>query len=161
MDTSLAALATIASLNTRLFVNCLDGVTDDALRRQPSPETNNIGLLACHVVDARCYLLKLLDVEVPDPFGGRLERVQKVADMTWYPSVAELLAWWRDLGSALDARLGELTDADLVKPVKQSLPVDDPTLLGAIAFLVQHESYHIGQISLLRKYVGLPAMTYS
>ena len=29
-----------------------------------------------------------------------------------------------------------------------------------IAFLAQHESYHAGQLALLRKYVGAPAMAY-
>lgn len=61
MNPSLVALAAIARLKGRLFINCLDGVTGEALRRQPGPEVNNIGLVACHVIDARCYLLKLLD----------------------------------------------------------------------------------------------------
>jgi hypothetical protein len=38
--------------------------------------------------------------------------------------------------------------------------VGDRTLLGALAFLAQHESYHVGQLALLRKYAGLPAMRY-
>jgi uncharacterized damage-inducible protein DinB len=29
-----------------------------------------------------------------------------------------------------------------------------------LAFLVQHESYHIGQMALIRKYIGYPAMKY-
>jgi uncharacterized damage-inducible protein DinB len=29
-----------------------------------------------------------------------------------------------------------------------------------VTFLVQHESYHLGQIALLRRYAGLPAMKY-
>jgi uncharacterized damage-inducible protein DinB len=28
-------------------------------------------------------------------------------------------------------------------------------------FMVQHDSYHLGQLSLLRKRAGLPAMSYS
>ena len=35
------------------------------------------------------------------------------------------------------------------------------TTLGMLTFLVQHDSYHIGQLSLLRKYAGMPAMQYS
>jgi uncharacterized damage-inducible protein DinB len=33
-------------------------------------------------------------------------------------------------------------------------------VLGALTFLVQHDSYHLGQLSLLRKWAGLPAMRY-
>jgi uncharacterized damage-inducible protein DinB len=34
-------------------------------------------------------------------------------------------------------------------------------MLGALTFLVQHDSYHIGQLALLRKHAGLPAMRYT
>ena len=34
-------------------------------------------------------------------------------------------------------------------------------ILGMLVFLVQHDSYHIGQLSLLRKYAGLAAMSYA
>ena len=40
------------------------------------------------------------------------------------------------------------------------LPGVDRTRLGALTFLVQHDSYHIGQLALLRKPAGLPAMSY-
>ena len=41
-----------------------------------------------------------------------------------------------------------------------SFPLANGTLLGTLTFLVQHDSYHLGQLSLLRKYCGLPAMRY-
>jgi uncharacterized damage-inducible protein DinB len=161
MDPSLVALATILKLNTRLFLNCLDGVTAEKLQSQPAPDVNHIGLIACHVIDARCYLLKLLDVEVPDPFGGRLEGVQEVADMTWCPTVDELTSWWRDPAPKLDARLESLTADDLEKPIDMPFPTDDHTVRGAIAFLTQHESYHLGQIAYIRRCLGLGAMKYT
>ena len=34
-------------------------------------------------------------------------------------------------------------------------------LLGLIAFLVQHDSYHIGQIGFLRRQLGKPALAYT
>ena len=37
----------------------------------------------------------------------------------------------------------------------------DPSTLGSRAFLVQHDSYHIGQLAMLRRVHGLPAMRYS
>jgi len=32
--------------------------------------------------------------------------------------------------------------------------------MGGIAFAVQHESYHLGQIALLRRALGHPPMSY-
>ena len=45
------------------------------------------------------------------------------------------------------------------------LPVVAPfaialAVLGAVAFLLQHDSYHVGQLALLRKHFGLGAMRY-
>ena len=36
---------------------------------------------------------------------------------------------------------------------------DDGTVLGELAYLVQHDSYHLGQVSLLRRQMGLPPMS--
>jgi uncharacterized damage-inducible protein DinB len=36
-----------------------------------------------------------------------------------------------------------------------------PTLRGTIAFLMQHESPHVGQMALLRKRLGRPATAYT
>jgi uncharacterized damage-inducible protein DinB len=39
--------------------------------------------------------------------------------------------------------------------------MDDSTRLGMIAFLTQHDSYHVGQAAFLRRQIGRPAMTYT
>ena len=38
--------------------------------------------------------------------------------------------------------------------------LSDTTFAGAITFLAQHESYHVGQLALLRKGLGLGPMSY-
>lgn len=37
----------------------------------------------------------------------------------------------------------------------------DSTRLGLIAFLAQHDSYHLGQIAFLRRQFGKAAMSYA
>jgi uncharacterized damage-inducible protein DinB len=39
--------------------------------------------------------------------------------------------------------------------------VDDGSVAAGLAFLLTHEGYHIGQMALLRKYLGHPAMAYT
>ena len=34
-------------------------------------------------------------------------------------------------------------------------------ILLLLTFMVQHDSYHLGQLSLLRKLAGLPGMSYT
>lgn len=160
MHATLHPLADILSLNTRLFVNCLDGMSDAAAQARPVGGANNAAFLACHLVDARIHLLKLLGRDMPHPFGDRLAKVTRIDDMTWYPSLDEIRARWKDVSARLDAQLGELGADDLARDSGQKFPVADRSLLGVIAFLAQHDSYHVGQLSLLRRAAGLPAMKY-
>lgn len=160
MHATLQPLADILSLNTRLFVNCLDGMGDAAAQARPGGSANNAAFLACHLVDARIHLLKLLGRDVPHPFGDRLAEVKKVDDMTWYPSLDEIRAGWTDVSARLDARLGELAAGDLAPDSGHKFPIADRSLLGVVTFLTQHDSYHVGQLSLLRRAAGLPAMKY-
>ena len=54
-----------------------------------------------------------------------------------------------------------LTPADLDGPSGAKFPLFNGTVLATLTFLVQHDSYHLGQPSLLRKYCGLPACVSS
>lgn len=45
-------------------------------------------------------------------------------------------------------------------PPPFQFPIADATLFGGVAFLTQHDTYHIGQLALLRKHWGLGAMSY-
>jgi hypothetical protein len=45
-------------------------------------------------------------------------------------------------------------------PSSVKFPLADGTVLGTLTFLVQYDSCHRGQLSLLPKYCGLPAMRY-
>ena len=83
--------------------------------------------------------------------------------MKRFPPMSEILRAWTTASHALRARLDTMAptelDARIVSPFP--LPVSDPTVLSLLAFLVQHDSYHIGQLALLRKHAGLPAMQYT
>jgi uncharacterized damage-inducible protein DinB len=77
------------------------------------------------------------------------------------PPLAEVQQAWTLASHALRDRLETITSAELDATVKTRFPVPDQTMLAVLTFLVQHDSYHIGQLSLLRKHAGLPAMQYA
>jgi len=152
-------LAAILSLNQRLLLNALEGMTDEAARGRAG-SGNSAAFIAVHLVDARVYLLKGIGGDMPHPFGNRLESVKTIDEMTWYPSLEEIRAGWQAVSARLDVRLAELTAADLASESPARFPIADSTLVGLIAFLAQHDSYHIGQVSLLRRVAGLAPMKY-
>jgi uncharacterized damage-inducible protein DinB len=80
--------------------------------------------------------------------------------VTAYPALAEIEKAWTSVSETLDQRLGALTATELDASLDPGFPVERKTLLGVFTFVDQHDSYHLGQLALLRKQAGLPAMAY-
>jgi uncharacterized damage-inducible protein DinB len=72
-----------------------------------------------------------------------------------------MIAAWEAISAHLAVIVERLDTPALAAPVRRTLPGGDGTLLGSLAFLVQHDSYHLGQVGLLRRQLGLPAMSYA
>ncbi len=161
MDPRVSPLADILRLNTRLFRNCLAGLTDEQANLRPSGTTNSAAFVAAHLADARFYLLRILGAKRPSPLAAYLEKAKGIEDVKQAPPLAEIQAAWTEASHALRDRIEEMTALELDATVTTRFPVSDATVIGAFTFLVQHDSYHLGQLALLRKHAGLPAMSYS
>ena len=161
MDPRVQPLAAILRLNTRLLVNCLDGLSEEDARGAPVPGVNSAAFVAAHLVDARHGLLALLGRPQQNPLAAALANARGMADVEVLPRLGELVSAWRSVGLALDACLADLEPSALDEPAPRSFPIDDRSMLGVVAFLAQHDSHHVGQVALLRRALGYPAMRYS
>lgn len=160
MEERLQPLATLAALNSRLFLNCLADLTDEQARVRPNERTNHCLFLAIHLTDARHFLLRSLGEPSPSPFAALLENARSLDDLGELPPLAEVTTAWREATEKLMAVLNSSDPDRFTEPSGQRFPVDDPTVLGGLGFLLHHEAFHIGQMALLRRFVGLPGMSY-
>ena len=160
MDSRVAPLADILRLNTVLFRNCLDGLTDEQAAQRPSGATNNAAFVAAHLTNSRFHLLNVLGVPEKDPLAPYLDGRQSLDDLARLPPLGEIQEAWTRAAHLLRDRLDALTPADLEAPSTARFPLSNGTMMSTLTFLVQHDSYHVGQLSLLRKYCGLPAMRF-
>jgi uncharacterized damage-inducible protein DinB len=162
MDPRIVPLTHILRLNTRLLRNCLEGMTDEVAARRPSAATNNAAFIAAHCGDARFLLLRLLRVEIANPLTAYLAGARGIDQVARLPSLDVIREAWTSASHALRDRLEGLSSDELEADVPNAPPFagTDKSALAIVTFLVQHESYHVGQLALLRKYVGLPAMSY-
>jgi uncharacterized damage-inducible protein DinB len=157
----LQPLYEILRMNSRLFLNCLDGMDEDQARWRPTERTNSAAFLALHLVDSRHYMAKLVGAETRNPFAPLLEGAMSIDDIREYPSLDAIRDAWKAVTGNLRVRFKSLEADDLARPAPNRFPAsEDPSLLGALTFLLQHDSYHIGQLALLRKQAGLEAMSY-
>ena len=154
MHPQLVPLAEILRLNQRLFTTALAGVPPSDTARRVGENGNSLPWVAGHATNSRTTLSRIagarIDPFLPDLFGRGA--VPKPAAA--YPDLATILGAWGEATAALDARLEALADADLRKDAPFKLPVADGSILGAMAFLPMHESYHVGQLGYIRRLLG-------
>ncbi|UCF40191.1 MAG: DinB family protein [Gemmatimonadota bacterium] len=160
MTEALHSHVAILRLNTQLFLNCLEGVIEADGMGRVTHNTNSLAFIAVHLVDARHFLAQELGLELAHPFAETLADVQSIDDTERLPSLVELRTAWEGVSAPLTERLAAAGDQLLDASPSQAYPVDDPSMLGGIAFLLQHEAFHIGQMALLRKQLGYPSMSY-
>jgi uncharacterized damage-inducible protein DinB len=161
MEAAVAPLAGILQLNTGLLRNCLANVSDDEARRRLAAGGNSMLFLAAHLTDSRHFLAARLARPLENPLTPYLEKARGIEDITDWPPLAEVLAAWQAVSAHLLAALAEIPAAELAIPNAHRFPVPDSSRLGMIAFLTQHDSYHLGQLAFLRRQLGKPAMAYS
>jgi uncharacterized damage-inducible protein DinB len=161
MDSRAAGFARLLRLNRRLLLNCLDGVSDDQAAARVIPGVNSMSFIVAHMIDARHALLGLLGASMENPVHAVLGDARSIEDIAEMPPLAMLVAAWQAVDDALGMRLTDIDSPSLDAPAPQRYPGGDGSVLGALAFLVQHDSYHLGQLALLRRAHGLPAMRYS
>lgn len=160
MHDRLVPIYEILKLNSRLFLNCLEGWKEDQARWRPSPDTNSAAFLALHLVDSRHYIARILGVTMENPFAF-LADARTIDDVKTWPKLDDIRAAWKSVTGNLRERFKTLAPEDLAaKADWQEMPMDDKTNVGLVIFMMQHESYHIGQLAILRKQAGLPAMSY-
>lgn len=163
MDARVTALAEMFKINTRLYANCLAGLSDADACVRPSGKgsMNSAAFIAAHLVDSRYWMLGLLGDQQASPLKGAKGGFNNINDVTSYPPLAEIQTAWNQVGQALDRQLNAATPAQLDAIHDLGFTMGDNSLLGILTFMAQHESYHLGQLGLLRKHAGLEAMAYS
>src|SRR5262245_28970882 len=150
----------ILSLNTRLLPNCLEGVDDVLGSRRLTADTNSLAFLAAHLSQSRHYACMMAGRPLTDPLEGRLKG-KSLDDVGPLPSLTEITAAWDAVSAHLLKVLEGLTEDDLKREATRRLPGSDGTVGSVLPFMAQHDSYHIGQMAILRRQLGLGAMKYS
>jgi uncharacterized damage-inducible protein DinB len=158
VDPRLTALSEQFRVTSRHFLSAVEGMNDDQAAWRASESSNSAGFIALHIVQSRHFIAKTMGLELDDPFASLTKGRRSIAEMQGMPSMDELGNEWKRVTGEIRVRFGQLAPDDLNRVIDTKLPIDDKSVLGILAFLFMHEAYHIGQLGLLRKQVGLEAM---
>jgi DNA-binding transcriptional ArsR family regulator/uncharacterized damage-inducible protein DinB len=136
----------------------LEGITHPESLVQPQPDGNCIQWVVAHVVATRDQLSRLIGAEpvLPPALGKRFMR--PAAALTDPAEARPFAEWVADLDRSqerITAALAVFPTDRLAEPFDGArLPGRPGTLAEALAFFHFHESYHVGQVGLLRRLVG-------
>jgi len=151
----------IFNMNSRLFINALEGVTEEQAKERISNHNNPLSWLGTHTVWARYNACMFLGKPVDkNPYAGLFENFKPFDPNYAYPTLAEIKTEWQKATALLNEALASVSEEYLAAESPLKSPIGDPTFGGTVAFLAQHESYDIGQVAYLKKYFTKEPMKY-
>lgn len=166
----MSAIKTISKqfdLHTRLFNNVLEGISDNQGSERLNDQVNHLQWIAGHLTNSRYNFAPMLGVNSKFPYVDLYTDATKpppnnkpLDTSAKYPSLTEIKKYWNDLAAPFIASVSNMSDEQLSSPIPFAVPIGGNSVLDLIAFLASHESYHIGQMGILRKYLGKDAMSY-
>jgi uncharacterized damage-inducible protein DinB len=113
--------------------------------------------ILAHVTHYRRRFCRQLGEPVPDdPWERTVARGSKTPAVAALPAPEELRAAFRAAGEAIAQRLAALTEAQTRADLGETYPDGGRTVADAAHFLHFHETYHLGQIGLIRRLRGRP-----
>jgi uncharacterized damage-inducible protein DinB len=155
---SIAVSAINYNMNADFLKKNVEGLTDEEWLRRPEGAANHILWIVGHLCWVRSFILKQLGEEWSKPWFAHFGRGSKLDDSAAYPTPEEARLAWDESSARLNATLESVSDDALAAPAIQGPPSADGKMSGVINFLAYHETYHIGQISYLRSWLGHPGV---
>jgi hypothetical protein len=153
-------------LQTRLFNNVLEGIEDVKGSKRISDHVNHLQWIAGHLTNSRYGVASGLGIEAGFPYKEQYTDPTEpppynrtISSSVKYPSLTEIKKSWNDLAASFTEKISGLSDEQLSSGIPFPVPTGK-TFQALLAFLASHESYHIGQMSIIRKSLGLDAMSY-
>jgi len=151
---AIATAAVSFKYNADFLKKNVDGLTDEEWTRCPDGCANHILWIVGHVTWARSALLKRLGEEWSKPWMVVFGRGAKSDGPPVYPTPGETMAAWDESCVLLSAAMESVSEEALAAVSKNGPPSDDGKVSGVVNFLAYHETYHIGQASYLRGWLG-------
>jgi len=159
MTQVLAALARRFRFNEQLLKVATEGFGPEDWARPPAPSGGNCAhWILGHVTQSRRMALRRLGVELArEPWEELVGMHSKPVGTAGFPPVAALQGEFSARGAELARLLAELGQGEAEaawggKP----FPDGSRSVNDVLHFLYFHETYHLGQIGLLRRIAGKP-----
>lgn len=154
VPTIIANAAENYRFNSDFLTKMVQDLTPEEWLRRPDEKLNHIAWIVGHVIWARKAVLTRLGTEWSQPWLSSFARGVKCNDVVAFPSPDILMEGWREVSAVLATALDTAREDVLSQPSTQGPPSADGKISGVVNFLAIHETYHVGQASYLRSWLG-------
>ena len=156
--TSLAALAARFRFNESVAAHTAADLTPADWVHRLGDSSHAYWILG-HIVVSRRSLLRNLGKELPvEPWEIAFGKGSRPGPLHAGPAPRELLGELKAAGELLEKHLGAMTPEAAAAPYVRKFPDGSATCEAAAAFMHWHESYHLGQLGILRRACGKRAL---
>lgn len=139
--------------NTDLVTKAVEGIPAEQWLRKPGDGSNHLLWVMGHLVWARGNAVKTLGSPWSLHWAKQFSRGAANGDATEHPPVEDVSKAWAEVSAELPKYLASAASSELLEKPHDK-PTFDGKLGGFIAFLAFHETYHVGQLGYLRKWLG-------
>jgi uncharacterized damage-inducible protein DinB len=138
--------------NTGLVKKATEGIPAEQWLLKPGDTSNHLLWIMGHLVWSRGNILRTLGSSWELSWAKQFSRGATCGDPSEYPPMEEIRKAWVDVSDQLATCLATVPAELLEKP--HDKPTYDGKVGGFVAFLAFHETYHVGQVAYLRKWLG-------
>ena len=154
MESGFSNIERIFKTNTDIVSKAIADVAKDDWVRKPGDDSNDLLWVLGHIIVHRGRTLNVLGADWNTEWASLFARGAERTDEEKYPSIEELRDAWSQVSADLSAALGNASPEALADAAPKGPPSFDGKLSGTVAFFAFHDTYHTGQISYLRKWLG-------
>ena len=156
MNNNIKSLGDIFDFNSLTISLALGDLSnDDAMRCARDGAGSSIAFLAGHLLSSRYGILKMLGAADENPYA---EQYGQNAEPNDDHNLEKMKADWGTTSALLTAALENATEDQILADAPGGFPVPDKTIRGGLMFLAWHETYHVGQVGLMRTEYGYPSV---
>ena len=154
METSFSNIKGMYKANTDIVTKAIDDVKAEDWFRQPGDDSNHLMWLLGHIVVHRGHVLKMLGGDWNTSWAPLFARGMERVDEAQYPSIEEMRNAWSQVSEQLKSAINGSPEDVFANAAPEGVPSFDKKIGGSVAFFAFHDTYHAGQVSYLRKWLG-------
>ena len=153
MNLALGPLVESFGLNNKLYLRAFE-LEQEVSKKQLKEDTNSSIWLLGHLAWAKTLCINITGKPIQTTLPEWLDIFSKnIKELNSedFPHLAEIKKVWEDTHKEFMANLVTLDNNVLTAESPIKLPTSEPSTLAALTYMTLHESYHIGQLSYIRR----------